>query len=106
MQSLKTFLICVDFLMKVFWRITLVFRELLENFMKYILVVFGVRSFSFDEEIVVLFFSFRLYAGPEVDVWSCGILLYALLCGCVSGGQVSRHQLGSFGSRIHFRGKP
>ena len=31
--------------------------------------------------VCVQVISGKLYAGPEVDIWSCGVVLYALLCG-------------------------
>lgn len=34
-----------------------------------------------DDARHVQVISGKLYGGPEVDVWSCGVILYALLCG-------------------------
>lgn len=44
----------------------------------------GESYISINKKIVLILFqviSGKLYAGPEVDVWSCGVILYALLCG-------------------------
>ena len=39
------------------------------------------RSMMFTSLLMDWIISGRMYAGPEVDVWSSGVILYALLCG-------------------------
>lgn len=40
-----------------------------------------IESLNLFSETFLQVVSGKLYAGPEVDVWSCGVILYALLCG-------------------------
>jgi serine/threonine protein kinase len=44
-------------------------------------VGFAASVGSQGSTTVLQVISGKLYAGPEVDVWSCGVILYALLCG-------------------------
>ncbi|KAF7123180.1 hypothetical protein RHSIM_Rhsim12G0097400 [Rhododendron simsii] len=44
-----------------------------------------MKSRNMEEKVEHMIFvqvvSGKLYAAPEIDVWSCGVILYALLCG-------------------------
>lgn len=55
-----------------------IFRKLLLYYICILCFDFNLQGFIFCYFQVI---SGKLYAGPEVDVWSCGVILYALLCG-------------------------
>lgn len=52
----------------------------IENHIFELCEISGVAKIT-DVVSMLQVISGKLYAGPEVDVWSCGVILYALLCG-------------------------
>lgn len=46
-----------------------------------IFLLFFLHTMFLETLVSLQVISGKLYAGPEVDVWSCGVILYALLCG-------------------------
>ncbi|KAF2563556.1 hypothetical protein F2Q70_00018448, partial [Brassica cretica] len=48
-------------------------------FIAFVVVVLVSSPPQIESRVVVI--SGKLYARPEVDVCSCGVILYALLCG-------------------------
>ena len=65
---------------------------LLDEFYNVKIADFGLSNFMADGDFLKTscgspnyaapeVISGRLYSGPEVDVWSCGVILYVMLCG-------------------------
>jgi 5'-AMP-activated protein kinase catalytic alpha subunit len=65
---------------------------LLDNFTNIKIADFGLSNVAYDGDFLRTscgspnyaapeVISGNLYCGPEVDIWSCGVILYALLCG-------------------------
>lgn len=42
---------------------------------------FRASEYLCDSVLCALVTDGRLYSGPEIDVWSAGVIMYVLLCG-------------------------